>query len=482
MKYFLLLIGLLLAIGAEAKPKVYFNYKIYYTPDHEPYVSTMLQFSSGSLSYKGDGTGNLSAQLEITQIFRMADSIVLADKYSLDSPVMKDSTVEDFFDVQRYGLDPGVYNYELIITDLISGETVSGEQSIRIEQFNSAKIQFSDIEYISDAIPTTEKNSFTKNGFFILPYLTDYYPPEIDKIAFYFEIYNTDQLLGANEKFLVTYSIAHLENGRPVENVFQFQRLNTSPVTPVIGYLPLAMVPSGEYNLNINLVDKNSDTVFTKRAYFMRRNDAMDPSLISLDNIQIDRSFQTEIDRDSIPFFLNSLMPIAPQFEYETIRALLKENDTTKMSQYFYAFWLQTNKVEPYSAWLRYKEQVYYCEEMFGTQIKYGFETDRGRTYLRYGAPNSVIDRPNEPSAYPYQIWHYYRIGQRSNIMFVFYNPDLVTNDYPMLHSELPGEIQNYRWEHDLHKRDSPNTNMDDPGDGNTIHYGGNSGVYFRNP
>ncbi len=93
-----------------------------------------------------------------------------------------------------------------------------------------------------------------------------------------------------------------------------------------------------------------------------------------------------------------------------------------------------------------------------------------------------MIDRPNEPSAYPYQIWQYYRIGQRSNIRFIFYNPDLVTNDYPLLHSEMQGELQNYRWEHDLHKRDSPFNNIDDPGDGNTIHYGGNSSIYYINP
>ena len=97
---------------------------------------------------------------------------------------------------------------------------------------------------------------------------------------------------------------------------------------------------------------------------------------------------------------------------------------------------------------------------------------------MKYGAPDQFIDRPNEPSAYPYQIWHYYRIGQRSNVRYVFYNPDLVTNDYPLLHSDMQGEIQNYRWQNDLHKRDANSLNVDDPG--GSVHYGGNANVYFN--
>lgn len=113
-------------------------------------------------------------------------------------------------------------------------------------------------------------------------------------------------------------------------------------------------------------------------------------------------------------------MPISPGYEYETIRIMLKGTDTTLMAKYFYQYWVTTSPILPYEAWMRYRAQVYYCERNFGTQIKTGYETDRGRIYLKYGAPDAMIDRPNEPSAYPYQIWQYYRIGQRSNIRFVF--------------------------------------------------------------
>lgn len=481
MRLILFYFALLVTTTAGASPQAFFNYKIFYTPDKQPYIVTSLQFSGGTYKYKNAGEG-LQANVEITQIFRSGDSIVFFDKYLLSSPLMADSIVDDFYDVQRYGLAAGVYNYELVIKDMISGESVSGEQSVSVSPYNEKEIFLSDIDFIEDAYKSDATNNFVKNGFFMLPYLTNYFPPEVNKIAFYFEVYNAPTYLGKDETYMLTYTISGFKDGQQIEGIFKVQRQQSQLITPVIAFLPIETLPSGEYDLQINLIDKNSDTIVSKSVYFQRRNSTAELYTMSLEDVQIDKSFQTQISRDSIPYFLGSLMPISPGYEYETIRTMLKGTDTTLMEKYFFSFWVKTSPILPYDAWLKYRAQVYYCERLFGTQIKAGYETDRGRVYLKYGAPDAILDRPNEPSAYPYQIWQYYRIGQRSNIRFVFYNPDLVTNDYPLLHSEMQGELQNYRWEHDLHKRNSPFTNIDDSNDGNTIHYGGNSGTYYVNP
>lgn len=478
MRISLTIISLFFVVFAFAKPQVYFNYKIFHTPDQRSFVNTSLQFISGSFKYQGDGLGNLSAAVEITQVFSKNDSIIIADKYVLNSPLMKDSIVDDFYDVQRYALDPGVYNYELVIKDLLSGEEVKGEQAIEIQGMNGDAISMSDIEFIEDAYKTEEQSNFTKSGFFLLPYLTNYFPPDIDKIAFYTEVYNSAKALGEDEQFLITCSVEDYERGVPVDGIFKFKRMTTSAVNPAIMFVPIQTLPSGDYNLVINLIDKSNDTLLTKSVFFQRRNDLMPEQITSIEDVEIDPAFREDISRDSIPYFLGSLMPISERYEYETIRTMLKGTDTTFMEKYFFAYWKETNPTNPYRAWLEYKEQVYYAERLFGTQIKHGWETDRGRIHLKYGSPNAIADRPNEPSAYPYQIWHYYRIGQRSNIRFVFYNPDLVTNDYPLLHSDMQGELQNYRWQNDLHKRDTPNTNVDDPG--GSVHYGGTSSILYN--
>ncbi len=478
MRKILTVLCLFAGLTALAKPQVYFNYKVFHTPEQGPYLSTSLQFISGSFKYKGDELGNLSASVEITHLFTANDRIVLVDKYVLDSPQMKDSIVDDFYDIQRYKLPAGIYSYELVIKDLISGEQVQGNQEIEIKALAPTEITLSDIEFIEDLHKSDEQNNFTKNGYFMLPYLTNYFPPEMDKIAFYTEVYNTDQLLETDEQFLMTYSVENYKSGLPVEGIFKFKRLNAAEVVPQIIVLPIGSLRSGDYNLRIDLINKNNDTLHTEKVFFQRRNEILQTDIASIKDVEIDPSFKNSITRDSVPYFLGSLMPISERYEYEIIRTMLKGYDTTYMEQYFFAYWKQTNPEDPFMAWSAYKQQVYYAEKLFGTQIKYGWEADRGRVHLQYGAPNAILDRPNEPSAYPYQIWHYYRIGQRSNVRFVFYNPDLATNDYPLLHSDMQGELQNFRWEGDLHRRDTPNTNVDDPG--GSVHYGGNSGTFYR--
>lgn len=481
MRSLLLALLLVPAFVAKATPMAYFNYHIFYTPDQKPYLVTSLQFSAGSFKYRNNGDG-LKATAEITQIFRSGDSIVFVDKYRLNSPVALDSVVEDFYDVQRYGLAPGIYNYELTILDVITGESVEGAQPIEILPFSEDRVSISDVQFIEAAYKSPEQSNFVKNGYFMLPYMTNYFPPDISKIAFYFEVYNAEKIIGSGQRYLVSYAVSDYAKNNVVKGIFDFQGQPVQPVTPVLAYLSIEDLPSGEYDLVISVVNTQNDTLLTETVYFQRRNITEQIDLTAMDQAKIDLYFNHAVPHDSIPYYLGSLMPISPGFEYETIRNMLKGTDTTMMERYFYAFWLKTAPEDPFAAWVNYKSQVYYCEKMFGTQIKAGYETDRGRVYLKYGAPDAVMDRPNEPSAYPYQIWQYYRIGQRSNQRFVFYNPDLVTNDYPLLHSTMQGELQNYRWEHDLHKRDSPFTNIDDPNDGNMLHYGGNVKTYYINP
>lgn len=478
MKQVALIIVLFIGIVGFGKPQVYLSFKTFYTLNNEAYASVSLQFLSGTFKYESTAAGILSSKIEITHIFSAKDTVSVFDKYILNSPAMKDSTVEDFYDIQRYKLEPGIYEYELIIKDLISGEIISGKQSIRIDLLDKKVIAFSDIEFIEDAFKSSEQSNFVKNGLFILPYMTNYFPPEINKIAFYTEIYNSAEVFQKDEQFLITASIANFKTGIVSDDIFKFQKVTANAIVPILMYLPIDNLPSGDYNLIVNIINKVNDTVTSKIEFFQRRNDLFAAEKVPINDVQIDRSFQTEIYKDSIPYFLASIMPISEQYEYETIRKILKTNDTSYMHKYFYAFWKETDPSNPYLAWVKYKKQVQYAQKLFGTQIKAGFDTDRGRIHLKYGSPNSIVDRPNEPSAYPYQIWHYYRIGLRSNIKFVFYNPDLVTNDYPMLHSDMQGELQNYRWPNDLHKRDNPNTDLDNPG--GSKHYGGTSESLFK--
>jgi len=461
------------------------DYKTYYTPDNKPYIETLLQFVSPSLKFLANKNGHLVSSLEITQIFKIGDSIVFIDKYIVNSPEMKDSTIEDYFDIKRYQLDANIYSFEIIITDLNNNETISGAQIVSIDELMKSKVDFSSIELIQSLTKTTEQGSFVKNGYFILPYLTNYFPPDLTKIATYFEVYNSNLILGENEKFMITTEIENYKTGQLIDGFFKVKKYATGKIVPVISFLPIEELASGDYNLVIKLIDKNNITFKTETVFFQRRNNIENPNTISLESIDIAQSFTKSIARDSIPYYLNSLLPISARYDSKSILALLKSEDTLKMQQYFHSFWVQTNSKAPFESWLNYKKQITKCEHLYGSWIKHGFESDRGRVFLQYGAPNQIADETQTSSSLPYQIWHYYRIGKRSNVRFVFYNQDISSNDFTLIHSDMLGELQNENWQEVIHNRrgyneNNPSSNKEDR-DRKDIQYGGQSGRYYNN-
>jgi GWxTD domain-containing protein len=120
--------------------------------------------------------------------------------------------------------------------------------------------------------------------------------------------------------------------------------------------------------------------------------------------------------------------------------------DLESMKSFLFTFWQTRNPADPETAWRKYMEQVAYTDSEFGSRVKRGWQTDRGRVYLQYGKPNTRIERPNNPDYYPFEIWHYYETNGMHNCKFLFYNPSL-SGDYELINTEnLPMEVKNADW------------------------------------
>jgi hypothetical protein len=129
---------------------------------------------------------------------------------------------------------------------------------------------------------------------------------------------------------------------------------------------------------------------------------------------------------------------------------------------------------------MKYKIQVQLVERIYSNNFQEGFETDRGRVYLQYGAPTNIIKKETSRSEYPFEIWVYNEIGKFSNKRFIFYNPDLVNNTYRLLHSDMIGELKNSGWQKELSKRNTTGGNVDNPNGNLQDEFGGGANEYFR--
>lgn len=483
---FAAVLSLFFYLSSFSQLKAYFTYSAFFSPENGPYIETYLSVIGSSVKYQKSATGKYQGSIEITMVFKQGENIKNFKKYNLLSPELDDTlgSFVNFIDQQRFLLPNGTYNLELSISDKNSSDQpFRSVQPVAIE-FSKEKIFISDLEMIESYKQTTQPSILSKSGYDLVPYVSNFFPKSMEKISFYGELYNTDAVLGKEEKYLVNYFIETHETGKALGNFRGFLRQTSGPVNVILSSISIASLASGNYNLVIEIRNKNNDLLADKRTFFQRSNPDFQVKPEDMSSLNIAGSFAAGItDKDTLAEYIRSLRPISSEADIRFAENNFPKNDTPDvalMQKYFLHFWSERNSMNPQQEWENYKKQVDQANKSFGTRIKKGYETDRGRIYLKYGAPNSLIDRPSEPSNYPYQIWHYYKTEKRGNSKFVFYNPDEVTNDYELLHSNVLGEANDYRWQYRLQKRNTPNTNLDDIK--GSEHYGNRPEDFWNNP
>lgn len=475
----------LLSLSSHAQLQAYLNFNRFLAGDEGAYLETYLQVKGTSIVYdKASEEEDLSGKVEITQLILGAqDSIVDFKKYVLNNPVAGDSILLDILDQQRFQLDPGKYTFEISIVDLKAENPAPFQHSefLEIPEYNDAPA-LSDLQLVESFVKTEETGPLSKSGYDLVPMAIQFFPSMYDKIATYFEIYNSVEAFD-KEKFLVQIYIEDYETGDKIPTYAKMLKKEAAEVIPVIQVFNIMDLPSGIYNLVAEIRDKENNLLAQEKTFFQRDNPIISLNEDDLASVDLKSTNMFRgMSSDSLQYFLAALHPLATDSELRWYGTTLKEANDSTRQQFFYLFWSNRNPEDPDLAWDRYRAQIYQTNDMFGTTIKEGWETDRGRIFLKYGAPNTVTDRPNEPSSYPYQIWHYYQVGNFTNIRFIFYNPDLVTNDYELLHSNMRGEIQNYRWQTFLNNRNTPQGNIDNGINGNSQHWGSQSEELFNIP
>jgi GWxTD domain-containing protein len=263
-----------------------------------------------------------------------------------------------------------------------------------------------------------------------------------------------DSHIGPGNKYLLSYFVETFENNQLVRDLARSRKETARPVSPILADFNINNLPTGNYNLVVEIRDHMNTVLSNRKLFFQRSNPNAQMTMEELTTVNPAGSFVEQLTNiDSLREFVSSTYPISSALEKNFLKGNLKTASLQVLQQYFLGFWQRRNPSDPRQAWENYRYQVEVAQHNFGTPVKKGYQTDRGRVFLQYGAPNVRVERNNEPSNYPYEIWQYYSLGNQTNRKFVFYSPDLVTSDFYLLHSDALGEFNNPRWQVDLRSR-----------------------------
>jgi GWxTD domain-containing protein len=483
---FIFILFYIIAIpGSQAqKLNAFLSYTVFNSPKSGPYIETYLAVDGKTVHFVKSDNNKFIGSIQIIMIFKKGEEIVNFDKYELLSPELEDTTSVnfDFLDQQRYSLTNGEYVFEIHISDINNDiEPFVSFHPINIE-FPEDKISISGIELIKSYEKTETENTLSKNGYDIIPHIINFYAEDDNYLTYYAEIYNTDKLLGEDSKYLLTSYIQKVDNAKKLSKYVKYKKENTKPVNILFNEFNITNLESGNYLLVIEARDKENNLIGLNKMYFQRSNPRIKITIEDLAKVNVENSFASRITNiDTLREYVHCLEPISSDQEVGFAMVNIKTADLETLQKFFYQFWYERNNLEPEREWEIYLDKVNQINLAYATQISKGYETDRGRVYLKYGPPNAISESYNEPAAYPYEIWHYYVLenGQRDR-KFVFYTKDIVTNDFTLLHSDVTGEYENYRWQYYLYQRVDPGFNIDRGTVPET--WGGNSKKYFDLP
>ncbi len=446
------------------------------TQNEGPFIETSLLVIGKSVVFVKNQNNKYQGTIEITMIFSKDSTVVNFDKYELLSPEMNDTTniIYNFIDQQRYGLPNGIYNFELKIKDVNSkAAPLTTKQTLEID-FPDNQVKISDIQLVDSYTKTVAPNTMSKSGFDIVPYVFNFYPGNINTLRFYVEIYNSDKVCSEGDKYLINYYIEDNISKKRLSKFVRFKKEDVRPVNVLFTEFDITELPSGNYNLVIEARNKENELLAMNTFYFQRSNPGVKEESGNYARLSIENTFVSKIThRDSLVEYIHCLMPVSSNMESDFIKYQVEQGnpDLETLQHFFLDFWMKRDELNPENAWKNYLSVVQLVDEQYGYPGKKGlkgYETDMGRTYLKYGPPNTITDRPfeaggsgmtindggvessNDGGTVPYQIWHYYELNGHRSIKFVFANINLALYDYTLIHSNLPGEINNANWQNEL--------------------------------
>jgi GWxTD domain-containing protein len=454
---FLFFSCLLIALNSLAV-RVFIDHQSFYSPETGPYLEVVFSFEGKSMKSVKNSEGQYIAQSNCNVILSQGNKVIRFAKFTASSTPTLLPTAADFMSLERFALADGTYQLEIEITDAndSSAAQLKHTETIEITHLSEGCF-FSEIAFVSAFTSTIQENAFSKAGYDLIPYVSNYYPSSLNGLILYAELYNSRKLLGKKISFAYSICITDaLQN--EVASTKRIIRAEAEEVLPLIQTIDISNLISGDYKVKLEMLDREGKVVCTQFRDFSR-NKILESTYTPPTSLDISNTFAARYtSSDSLYAHIQSCLPIAESVERNTIDNILSNVDLQTRQSFMYTFWYRRNSTNPEKAWNDYYQEVRAVQKEFGTKIKAGWQTDRGRVYLQYGKPSTRIVRNNDPDYWPFEIWHYYttNTGLRDR-RFLFYNTSL-NYDMELLHSDIPNELRNYDWKNLVRSRQ-----MNDP-------------------
>ena len=207
--------------------------------------------------------------------------------------------------------------------------------------------------------------------------------------------------------------------------------------------LSLAGLPEGDYRLEVAL--QFTDSLVVREADFHMAGFETEEHIAQVSARQLTRDPYSELTERTLDSLYAPLIYIQDQDERGIYEGLSVEGKQNYQRQ----FWEKRDPT-PGTAENEYRQAFY---GLFGEANRRfresgagdvpGWRTDRGRIFLKYGAAEQVLQRPNQGMTRPYEVWKYTR---PRHLKFVFLDETGLGN-FALIYTNDRFEASRPNWE-----------------------------------
>ena len=408
------------------------------------FVDIFVEVLGSSMHYIKLENKTYEARLGVIVTIVGEGGVEVHDSITLVSP--KSDNMVDFKHAFRYPLEDGHYEATVDLYDIYIPDGVLTAKFVMDLDYDVEHVRLSDVLLLSDYKPSIDESIYVKSGLQLgpLPFMTC--APSQNQLPFYFEIYGTEDFLSA--PFIVKTEIFKDSTSNQPMSVF-YKRVEPREIIPMLLVSDISKLESGYYILRVSVLDKSKTLRDNREVGFTRLTQGTNNRITGLP-----LEWVKTLSPGDLEYSLKALAPILPGTLNARLNTLLQKKDIRGMQTMLSKVWLRRSPRSSEEAYKKYMAVARQVDKKFHSGLGYGFESDRGRIYMKYGAPSQIIEESAEPTAFPYEIWIYNKVPDgQTNIKFLFYNPSLAAGQMVLLHTNAVGELYNDKWERVLYSK-----------------------------
>ena len=339
---------------------------------------------------------------QLAQFSVALDFAGLENSFHQEGTILKRAHVQSFVEAlaaQRTFVDgfsvtapPGKYRFKIVVADTTSAASTMGtrEDTIRLEGYN-AGLALSSLQVGSSALTDTATGAVS-----VIPNPTHRFPDKgLEALYVYYEGYN---LHPKGTVYQVRAAIIRNRGGKP-DTVVATPPLSRSKQGTAVAYamgVSMAGVEPGAYTLGLELTDVEAKRSVTASRDFVIGSAAPEAAALSPS--------------------LDSLSPLERKY-YDQIQYLATPNQVA-----YYKALSDPGKLAYLAKFWGVRDLREFSRRMETADVRYrqrnlaGYNTDRGRIYVKYGEPDAVEQKVIETETRPREYWSFYNTGQ----VFIF--------------------------------------------------------------